>query len=125
VALVPKQEHGTHVGGTIAGERRKSDHQPAPKEVLEGMCPNLELYDFRVFDDKGRWDECSILAALQFIRFLNSSKDQPAVHGVNLSLSIRHDAADFACGSTPVCGECERYFQGAGLVDVLRAHRSV
>jgi hypothetical protein len=119
-ALLPKQEHGTHVAGTIAGEWRKTDHPPAPEEVLEGMCPNLELYDFRVFDDDGKGDEYGVLAALQFVRFLNSGKDQPVIHGVNLSLSIRHDAANFACGSTPVCAECERLV-GSGVVVVAAA----
>lgn len=119
-ALVPGQEHGTHVAGTIAGEWRKLDDPPAPKEVLEGMCPSLELFDFRVFDNEGRGDEYGVLAALQFVRFLNSSKDQPVIHGVNLSLSLRHDAFNFACGSTPICAECERLV-GSGVVVVAAA----
>ena len=30
------------------------------------------------------------------------------MHGVNLSLSVPHDVANYACGRTPVCEECER-----------------
>jgi subtilisin family serine protease len=39
---------------------------------------------------------------------------------VNLSLSIRHDVANYACGRTPVCEECERMV-GNGLVVVAAA----
>jgi subtilisin family serine protease len=42
------------------------------------------------------------------------------LHGVNLSLSIRHDVANFACGRTPVCEECERLV-GAGIIVVAAA----
>ena len=48
------------------------------------------------------------MAALQFIRHMNAHKDLMVVHGVNLSLSIPHDVANYACGRTPVCDECER-----------------
>ena len=38
---------------------------------------------------------------------------------MNLSLSIRHDVANYACGRTPVCDECERLV-AAGVVVVGR-----
>ena len=60
------------------------------------------------------------MAALQFVRFLNSTNDYVAVHGVNLSLSIPHDIANYACGRTPVCDECERVVS-AGVVVVAAA----
>ena len=79
----------------------------APKNRFHGVCPDLTLYDLQVLDENGG-DEFAVLAALQFVRHLNSGKDNPLIHGVNLSLSIRHDVANFACGRTPVCDECER-----------------
>jgi hypothetical protein len=87
---------------------------------LIGICPDLELYDLRVFDKDGRGDEFSILAALQFVRYLNQSKDRMVVHGVNLSFSLPHAVDSFACGSTPVCEECERLV-GSGVVIVAAA----
>src|SRR5512135_2681790 len=43
-----------------------------------------------------------------------------AVHGVNLSLSFRHDVRNYACGRTPICDEAERLV-GAGIVVVVAA----
>jgi len=42
------------------------------------------------------------------------------VHGVNLSLSVPHDVANYACGRTPVCDECERVVS-AGVIVVTAA----
>jgi serine protease AprX len=61
-----------------------------------------------------------VMAALQFIRHLNSTNDYMAVHGVNLSLSIPHEVSNYACGRTPVCEECERVV-GSGVVVVAAA----
>jgi subtilisin family serine protease len=60
------------------------------------------------------------MAALQFIRHLNSTNDYVAVHGVNLSLSIPHEVSNYACGRTPVCDECERVVS-SGVVVVAAA----
>ena len=84
-------------------------------EPLKGVCPDLELYDLRVLPDdpNDRADEFTVIAALQFIRYLNAHKDLMVVHGVNLSLSVPHDVANYACGRTPVCEECERVVAAA------------
>ena len=65
-------------------------------------------------------DEFTIIAALQFIRHLNAHKDLMLIHGVNLSLSLPHDVANYACGRTPVCEECERVV-ASGVVVVTAA----
>ncbi len=116
----PKNDHGTHVAGILAGDWRASESHKLFKDDLVGVCPDLELYDLRVLDENGRGDEFAVMAALQFARFLNSSNDYMAVHGVNLSLSIPHDISNYACGRTPVCEECERVV-AAGIVVVAAA----
>ena len=110
----PGSDHGTHVAGILAGNRISDDDDRI------GMCPDLNLIDLRVLDDTGRGDEFSIIAALQFIRYLNATSDQPVVHGVNLSLSVIHDVENFACGRTPICEECERLV-ASGVVVVAAA----
>ncbi len=87
---------------------------------VKGVCPDLRLYDLRVLDENGESDEFSILAAMQFIQYLNASSDYPLLHGVNMSLSIRHKVRNFACGCTPVCEETERLVK-AGIVVVAAA----
>jgi subtilisin family serine protease len=114
--------HGTHVAGILAANWLEAPQESPLTEPLLGVCPDLELYDLRVLPDdpKDRADEFTIIAALQFIRHLNAHKNLMVVHGVNLSLSMPHDVANYACGRTPVCDECERVVD-AGVVVVAAA----
>ena len=118
---IPKHQHGTHVGGIIGADWRQSDPVPPPEaHDMKGVCPDIRLYDLRVLDDEGKGDEFSVIAAMQFVRHLNAHKDLMMIQGVNLSLSIRHDVANYACGSTPVCEEANRLV-GAGIIVVTAA----
>ncbi|HEU0078686.1 MAG TPA: S8 family serine peptidase [Longimicrobiaceae bacterium] len=120
----PRHEHGTHVAGILAADWRSGDWDEERDEHtasdMQGVCPDIHLYDFRVFDDEGSGDEFSVMAALQFLRHLNAQRELPLIHGANLSLAIRHDVANYACGRTPVCDECERVVN-AGVVVVAAA----
>src|SRR6185503_1860037 len=118
--VVPQHLHGTHVAGIVAADWRPDDPVPSGNVAISGVCPDMKLYDLRVLDDEGQGDEFSCIAAMQFVRYLNAHKDLMMIHGVNLSLSIRHDVANFACGSTPVCEEANRLV-GAGIVVVAAA----
>ncbi|HYO11690.1 MAG TPA: S8 family peptidase [Thermoanaerobaculia bacterium] len=115
----PRNDHGTHVAGILAGDWRRTEADGL-EEDLTGVCPDLRLYDLRVLNADGRGDEFAVMAALQFVRHLNSTNDYRAVHGVNLSLSIPHDISNYACGRTPVCDECERVVS-SGVVVVAAA----
>jgi serine protease AprX len=116
----PAQDHGTHVAGIMTADWRTTDPGMPERSNMIGIAPGLKIYDLRVIDDQGNGDEFSVIAALQFVRWLNGYKDKPAIHGVNLSLSIHHDVANYACGKTPVCQECER-LTGNGVVVVAAA----
>ncbi|HEY0051588.1 MAG TPA: S8 family peptidase, partial [Pyrinomonadaceae bacterium] len=116
----PVFEHGTHVAGIIAADWKSTDVTNEKKINIQGVCPDLRLYDLRVLDENGSSDEFSVLAALQFIQYLNTNSDYLLLHGVNLSLSIRHSVKNFACGCTPVCEEAERLIN-AGLIVVAAA----
>ncbi len=125
----PVNRHGTHVAGIIAAdwradeERAKRFARPSADRDLVGMAPSAELYDLRVLDEKGEGNEFAIMSALQFVRDLNNRKDFVAIHGVNLSFSIEHDVANYACGRTPVCEEAERLV-GSGVTVVAAAGNS-
>jgi hypothetical protein len=116
----PVNDHGTHVAGILAADWRTSDEDMPIDHDLIGVCPDIEIYSLRVFDDRGTGDEFAIGAALQFIRYLNSNSDLQVIHGVNLSLSLAHDVANYAVGRTPVCDECERLV-GTGVCVVTVA----
>lgn len=117
---VPNSNHGTHVAGILAGDWRKDDPEMPEKSDLRGICPTLDLYDFRVLDGEEGSDEFSVIAALSFLRFLNAHANQPVVHGVNISISMLADVGSYACGRTPVCEECERLVN-SGVVVVVAA----
>lgn len=125
----PVDPHGTHVAGVLA-----ADWQPDLSEVdplgppvtrrtatrpIVGLCPEIELYDLRVFKQR-RGDEFALMSALQFVRSLNQRHDKLEVHGVNLSLAMLHEVSNYACGRSPVCEECTRLV-GTGVVVVAAA----
>jgi serine protease AprX len=89
-------------------------------DLADGMCPDITLYDFRVLGADIKDAEFAIIAALQFIRYLNKRDIFLAIHGANLSLSIPHDVRNYACGRTPICDECEQLVS-SGVVVVAAA----
>jgi serine protease AprX len=90
-------------------------------DFADGMCPDINLYDFRVLGGAELKDtEFAIIAALQYIRYLNDRDKFLTIHGANMSLSIPHDVRNFACGRTPICEEAERLVSG-GVVVVAAA----
>ncbi|MCW5738093.1 MAG: S8 family serine peptidase [Enhydrobacter sp.] len=113
----PEVGHGTHVAGILGGNWLANDN---PEGIdLVGICPEISLYDLRVYKPGGT-DEFTVQYALQFVEHLNRNRDQPRVHGVNLSLSMNHEVMSFACGRTPVCDECNALV-GTGVVVVVAA----
>ncbi len=115
---LPEESHGTHVAGILAADWPDAPKHTSLEGPLTGICPGIELYDMRVLGKNA--DEFTIIAALQFIRHLNAHKDVMVIHGVNLSMAVQHDVANFACGRTPVCEECERVV-ASGVVVVTAA----
>jgi len=107
---IPLSSHGTHVAGILAADWGE----------VQGVCPDIKLYDLRVLDPHGPNDEFTVLAALQFVQWVNKRTEGLAIQGANLSLSIRHEVTNYACGRTPVCGECERLI-ASGVVVVAAA----
>jgi hypothetical protein len=106
--------HGTHVAGIIGAAAG------ADSGFADGMCPDINLYDFRVLAKSLEDTEFAIIAALQYLRYLNERHTYLSIHGANLSLSIPHDVRNFACGRTPICNECERLVE-SGVVVVAAA----
>jgi Subtilase family len=110
---IPVDPHGTHVAGVLG-----ADWTDGPT-IIRGVAPTIRLYDFRVLGP-GPGKEFQVIAALQLIRFLNEQAGTRLIHGVNLSLSLRHDLANYSCGWTPICEECNRLVR-SGVVVVAAA----
>jgi subtilisin family serine protease len=117
----PGHPHGTHVAGILGADMRP--WEGTREDTLIGMCPGIEIYDLRVMGDDGNGDEFGILAALQFVRWLNKQQDQLIIHGVNLSLSLPHAVVNFACGRTPICDECQRLVAEGTVVVAAAGNR--
>jgi serine protease AprX len=119
----PDTNHGTHVAGILGGSKDAAERGvPVGKnaDLADGMCPDINLYDFRVLGPSMSDTEFAIIAVLQYIRYINDRDNYFSIHGVNLSLSIPHDVRNFACGSTPICTECER-LSNSGVIVVAAA----
>jgi hypothetical protein len=110
----PVESHGTHVAGILAGD------WPGR---LQGICPDLKLWDMRVLTSATYGNESRILMALRFIRHNNDRAGKLIVCGVNLSLSLPYDPKNHACGWTPVCEEVRRLVR-SGVVVVVAAGNS-
>ncbi len=126
----PTNAHGTHVAGILGADWKPVEEDSDPlgpppnrrklQERYQGLCPDIELYDLRVFRPDGTGDEFAVISALQFVRSLNQKHDVQEIHGVNLSLAMFHEVSNYACGRSPVCEECSRLV-GNGVVVVAAA----
>jgi serine protease AprX len=119
----PDTHHGTHVAGILGASKDAAETSvPVGKnaDLADGMCPDINLYDFRVLGPSMSDTEFAIIAVLQYIRYINDRDNYFSIHGANLSLSIPHDVRNFACGSTPICTECER-LSNSGVIVVAAA----
>ncbi len=112
----PANDHGTHVAGILAANWLDSEGQLQ----LAGVCPDLRLYDLRVLKDTGDGDEFSVIAGLRLVKAINDLNGRMVIHGVNLSISMLHHVANYACGWTPVCQACEDLID-SGVVVVAAA----
>lgn len=108
----PTNDHGTHVAGILGADW--IEDEPHERELplaqrtrrMRGVCPDINLIDVRVFREDGLTDEFELLAAMQYLRWMNARAGTMQVHGANLSLSLIHEVRRFACGQTPICDEC-------------------
>lgn len=124
-AGVLSSDHGTHVAGILGADWREatSTANAIDDEVMAGVCPDINLIDFRVINDTSvDASEAAVLAALEFIRFLNDKAGlrRPVIHGANISLSIPHDVRNYGCGATPICVAADR-LSDSGVVVVTAA----
>ena len=122
----PINDHGTHVAGILGADwiEQSQGQEDVPlaqrPRRMQGVCPDINLIDVRVFREDGLTDEFELLAAIQFLRWMNARAGTMQVHGANLSLSLIHEVRRFACGQTPICEECNEA-SALGMVIVAAA----
>jgi len=54
---------------------------------------------------------------------LNAHRELMTIHGANLSMAVTHDVANYACGRTPICEECERVVANGVVVVAAAGNR--
>jgi serine protease AprX len=113
-ALVDPHGNGTHDAGIICGESWDADWGTHRL----GVAPRCKLLSLKVFDDAGKSDERTILAALERIKSVNLAANKLIIHGLAVNLSIAWDADSFPCG--PVC-EAVNDLVRSGVVVVVPA----
>jgi len=136
-ALVDKFDHGTHVAGIIAGERRAADgtidaesrFRDETGEVkrnvyhpdsISGIAPKCKLISLKVLDDDGQGQASNLIAALEAIQEINGHGRFIRIHGVNMSVGYDFEPEWFACGQSPLCVEVDRLVK-SGVVVVVAA----
>ncbi|AUW60273.1 hypothetical protein C1T17_12170 [Sphingobium sp. SCG-1] len=123
-----RSDHGTHVAGILAGNwcdmPGEEDSVRARQVTLQGVCPDIWLYDLRVLHPKLKNTEFAVIAALEFVRHINSrAAGPPVIHGVNISLSIPHEVRNYGCGVTPICIACDDLVQSGAVVVAAAGNR--
>lgn len=120
----PEVVHGTHVAGIIGADWQVRNTVTGNFDVrLQGVCPDIGLYDFRVLGSDRGDSEFAVSAALQFIRYYNEAVGYQRIHGVNMSLAIRHNVRNYACGQTPVCKQAEALVANGVVVVAAAGNR--
>lgn len=137
-ALVDENGHGTHVAGIIAGwaavadgltieaaRRRRNEEgdtipDPVEVEIMSGMAPRCRLLSLKALDKAGQGKTSNLIAAINYIQFLNGYGRRLQVHGVNLSVGYDFEPEWFACGQSPLCVEVDRLVR-SGVVVVVAA----
>ena len=123
-ATAPEVVHGTHVAGIIGADWQKRNRVTGNFEPrLQGVCPDIGLYDFRVLGSDLGDSEFAVTAALQFIRYYNEQRGYQRIQGVNMSLAIRHNVRNYACGQTPVCKQAEALVANGVVVVAAAGNR--
>lgn len=110
----PHSPHGTQVAGVLAADWRKDGKTPK----LQGVCPDIRLYDMRI-SESATAHEFEAIAAMQFILHLNA-RASTTIHGANVSLSVEHRQRNYGCGKTRICKVAEQLV-ASGVVVVVAA----
>lgn len=110
----PNSPHGTQVAGVLAADWRQDVETPK----LQGVCPDIRLYDMRI-SEANTAHEFEAIAAMQFILHLNARASQ-TIHGTNISLSVEHKQRNYGCGKTRICTVAEQLV-ASGVVVVAAA----
>ncbi|MER5863057.1 S8 family peptidase [Kitasatospora sp. NPDC002040] len=137
--------HGTHVAGIVAGGLpaevppligrlellagglpRWSNRQLEEGRTLTGIAPRAQLVSLKVLAERGPQNllvtsSSAVIEALYYLRQqVNTGGRLLVVHGVNLSLGCAWDAAEYACGQSPLCREVN-LLAASGVVVVVSA----
>ena len=77
------------MAGIIGGRKPEDGDSYTGPTYADGMCPDIQLYDFRVLAKTLEDTEFAIIAALQYIRYVNERHSYVTIHGANDAPALR------------------------------------
>ncbi|WP_162148924.1 S8 family peptidase [Asticcacaulis sp. AC466] len=92
-------------------------------ESVTGIAPKTKLLSLKVLNDAGKGRASFLIAAIAYIRKLNTNSQENRIHGVNMSLGYIFDLDWYGAGQSPLCREVNSLVQ-AGVCVVAAAGNS-
>lgn len=133
--------HGTYIAGIMAGgldssgtkkgrvnklravvRERDEDgnavYLKQSREYISGLAPSCKLLSLKVLDELGFGSVSSLIAAIGYIRQLNSDAGEPLVQGITISVGYEADPEWQAAGPSPLQIEVNRLVNTGAVVVV-------
>ena len=122
-ATVEGQHPNTDNGEILAFYREQDDAENVNTRVaslsrISGMAPQSKLLSLKVLDDNGAGKASNLVAAIEYIQYLNGNGRRIRVHGLNISVGYSFKPEWFACGQSPLCVEIDRLVRSGVCVVV-------
>jgi serine protease AprX len=89
-----------------------------PLKKISGMAPVCKLLSLKVLDENGEGKTSSLIAAIEYIQYLNGNGRLIRVHGINISVGYSYKPEWFGCGQSPLCVEIDRLVKSGVCVIV-------
>jgi subtilisin family serine protease len=79
-----------------------------PLTKISGMAPRCKLLSLKILDQNGEGKASSLIAAIEYIQYLNGYGRLLLIQGINISVGYSYKPEWFGCGQSPLCVEIDR-----------------
>jgi serine protease AprX len=92
----------------VRNEKDETITTVTPLNKISGMAPRCKLLSLKVLDQNGEGKASSLIAAIEYIQYLNGYGRLILIHGINISVGYSYKPEWFGCGQSPLCVELDR-----------------